>query len=222
MAGTATIAWIGNPAGAGLTFVGVNATSANNVTAPSQVGVPAGALMVLTCAAADDSTVATTVNITGTTLTWTKRVTNTAAVHSGSKEVWTAPCPAGGTVTPTCTWVGSTQASSAVLYYVTGQEAVTGGTNNEATLQGAPSVAVTTGRNNSVLFCVSSDWNAVAPGTPTYRDSATQQLLHNLSPSTYVGYHYYKITTTLGSYTEGISSPSTMAAGTGVYEVRTP
>lgn len=213
-------------AGASLSIVTTTATSANNVTTPSLSGVTAGALMVLSCASADDAASATDVNITGTTLTWTKRAeTVTDGVHSyGTTEIWTAPCPAGGTVSPTCTWQGgTTNASSSVLYAVTGQEAVLGGANNNGLNQSAPSVALTTTRANSVIFCVSSDWAARDPSGRVYRDvPITETLLHNLSTTIYVGYHYYKTTTSIATYTEGLSSPSTMQAGSAVYEIRTP
>lgn len=206
----------------GLSFVANNSPSANNVSTPSLVGVTAGALMVLTCAAADDVAIATTVSITGTTLTWTKVVANPAGTHSGTCEIWTAPCPAGGTVSPTCTWTGGTvKSSSSVLWAFTGQEATPAGASNSAQLQTAPSVLVTTTRTNSYLLCVSSDWNAVNTA-PTYRDSAVQQLLDNTHPLDYIAYHYYKIATSITGYTEGLTSPSTMSAGTDVYEIRTP
>lgn len=222
MAGTATISWIGNLAAVGLVAVNNTNVSANNVSSTTLAGVTAGAFMVLTCAAADECTVATTVTISGTSLTWTKRVANPCGSHSGSIEIWTAPCPSGGTVSPTCTWGGTTtNASSSVLYAITGQEASPGGTSGSQQLGATPSVAVTTARDNSLLFCVTSDWNAVNTA-PTYRDSAVQVLLDNTHPAAYIGYHYYKLTTTLGGYTEGLSAPGGQSSGTGVYEVRVP
>ena len=222
MAGTATISWIGNPAPTGLQFVSNTSASANNVSSTSLAGVTAGAFMVLACAAADECTTATTVNITGTSLTWTKQVANPCGSHSGSIEIWTAPCPAGGTVSPICTWAGgTTAATSSVLYAVTGQEAVAAGTSGSQQLGATPSVAVTTGKNNSILFCVTSDWNAVNTA-PTYRDGAVQILLDNTHPLAYIGYHYYKQAGAAGSYTEGLSAPGGQSSGTGVYEVRIP
>lgn len=200
------------------------ATSANNVTTPSLSSVPVGALLVLSCAAADDHALADTVSITGTGLTWTRQATSwdLSSIHTGQTEIWTAIFAAGGTISPTVTWTGGgSQASSSVLYAFTGQETTPAGAVNDADNQSAPSVAVTTTRADSYLICVSSDWNAIA-GTETYRDSATSVLDHDLSPTIYRGYHYYKLTTSIATYTEGISSPSTMAAGTCVYEVRKP
>lgn len=207
----------------GVQFTSNTAISNSNITTPSILAA-AGALMVLSCAAADDASLATDVNITGTTLTWTKRieVLTDGVNHFGMTEIWTAPCPAGGTISPTCTWQGgTTNASSSVLYAVTGQETTPSGASNSQVNQTAPSVGVTTTRANSVLFCVSSDWGAIA-GAVTYRDGATQVLDHNLSPTTYRAYHYYKLATAIALYTEGISSPSTMQSSTCVYEVRTP
>lgn len=209
-------------AAGGLAFVANNSPSATNVTTPSLAGVTAGALMILTCASGDDVSLAVTVAITGTTLTWVKKVANPGGLHSGSVEIWEAPCPAGGTVSPTVTWTGGTSlASSSVLWAFSGQEAVTGGASNSGSIQAAPSVAVTTTRINSYLVCVSADWNAVNTA-PTYRDSATQQYLDNTNPTKIIAYHYYKVAGAIAAYTEGISSPSTMSAGTDVYEIRTP
>lgn len=208
---------------AGLAFTSNTAISNNNVTTPSIVAA-AGSVMVLTCAAADDATLATDVAITGTTLTWTKQieVVTDGANHYGMTEIWTAPCPAGGTISPTCTWGGgTTSASSSVLYAVTGEETTPAGASGSQVAQTAPSVGVLTTRINGVLFCVSSDWGAVA-GAITYRDGATQVLNHDLSPTVYRGYHYYKLTTAIATYTEGISSPSTMQSSTCVLEIRTP
>lgn len=223
MAGTATISWIGNPAPTGLAFTSNAATSVNNVTTPSLAGVAAGALMVMSCAAADDSATAVTVSITGTGLTWTRQINpHTALAHTGAVEIWTAPCPAGGSVSATCTWTGgTTNATSSVMYAFTGQEAVPAGASAGGEQQAAPSVAILTTRANSYLICVSSDWNATA-GAKTYRDSATNVLDHDLSPGTYRGYHYYKATTSVTTYTEGISAPSTQASDTAVYEIRVP
>lgn len=224
MAGTATISWIGNPAPTGLQIKQSNpSASANATSTPALAGITAGALLVMSCAAADDSATATTVIISGTGLTWTKQIETVGPDgHSGSTEIWTAPCPAGGNISASVAWQGGTaQPSSSVMYEVTGQETIPGGASNFGVLQAAPSVAVTTTRANSIIFCVTSDWNGVNT-SPTYRDSAVQVYLDNTHPTALVAYHYYKQATSIALYTEGLSAPATQSAGTCVYEIRTP
>jgi hypothetical protein len=199
------------------------ATSNNATTSPALTGVPAGALLILSCASADDASSATNVNITGTGLTWNKLSENvTDGVHSfGMVEIWAAVFTAGGSITATVAWQGGTTGpSSSVLYSVGNQEAVLGGAAANLSNQTAPQVDITTTRANSIIFCVSSDWNAVSPGSRAYRDSATETLCHNLSPSTYVAYHYYKLATTATLYTEGLTAPTGQGAGTCLLEIR--
>lgn len=198
-------------------------TSATPTSTPALAGITAGALLVISSAIGDDSSLATNVIISGTGLTWTKQIETVGPdVHSGSSEIWTAPCPAGGSISASVAWQGGTTlASSSVMYAVTGTEAVPGGTSNFGVVQGQPSVAVTTTRINSILFCVSSDWNSINTA-PTYRDSAVQVLLDNTHVANYVAYHYYKITTGIALYTEGLTAPAGQSSGTCVYEIRTP
>lgn len=221
MTGVASITGLGSTI-SGLLYNFNAFRSINNICNPSLQNVPAGARMVLTCASSDAITLAVTVSITNSNVSWTKRVANPGGSNSGTIEIWDGTYTAGGTEAPTVTWTGGTvTASSCVLYWFTGQEASPGGTSNSQQLGAAPSVAVTTARANSILVCVTSDWNAINTA-PTYRDSALQIFLHNHNPANYIAYHYLKQCTTATTYTEGISSPSTMQAGTGVYEIRTP
>ena len=85
---------------------------------------------------------------------------------------------------------------------------------------GAPSLTVTTVADGSVVSWVSADWNAIAPGTPAYRSSAIQDGFHDKSPSNYVAYYAYQVTTTAGSQTIGLTSPGGQKASIGGIEVQ--
>lgn len=198
--------------------------SVSNITTPALSGVPAGNLLVLTCASADDNVKATNVTIIDTaTLTWTKVSETPGAASSAQSEIWTAPFVAGGSTTVTATWAGGTTiSSSSVLYSVKNQEAVLGGASNNAQSQALPSVALTTTKFNSLIFCVSSDWNGINPATKVYRDTGVETLVHFVTTVglAYTAYHYYKIASSIIAYTEGLSAPAGMSAGTSLIEIR--
>ena len=79
---------------------------------------------------------------------------------------------------------------------------------------------MTTTRANSILICVTSDWNA-ASGSTTYRRTVTQTLKDDQRGiGAYEGWHYYEIVTTATAYTEGLTAPTGQASGTSVLEIR--
>jgi hypothetical protein len=69
------------------------------------------------------------------------------------------------------------------------------------------------------LICVSSDWNANDGSSRAYRDNATE-VHYYYAPSATTGYHYYKTAIPITTYTEGLTAPTGMSAGTVVLEVR--
>lgn len=77
-----------------------------------------------------------------------------------------------------------------------------------ATGSGAPLASLTTTAPNSTLSWAVGDWNAVAPGTPVYRDSAVQEAVHDRSPNNYVGYFAYQAEPAAGSHDFGLTSPA--------------
>lgn len=85
---------------------------------------------------------------------------------------------------------------------------------------GAPSTTINTAVNDSVVSWLAGDWNANAPGTPTYRSGATQEGIHDVSTGNYVGYFAYQTTTTAGSQTIGLTSPGGQEAAIGAIEVQ--
>lgn len=214
MAGTATIAWLtSTSAAASLSFTTSTQTGTGQMS-HSLVGVPSGALLVLSIAGEDSGNNAV---LGGSpTITWTKQE-DAQAGSSGDAEIWTAPAGAGGSMTVLCNI--SANKNSSVIYVVTGQEVTPAGTGNTGTAQAQPSVAVTTTKANSLLVCVSSDFSAQA-GTRTYRDTATE-VLYDPQGGAYTGFHYYKVTTSIALYTEGITVPGGQQSGTCVYEIRT-
>lgn len=222
MAGTATISWISIVASAGPTISTFNTDVDNGVPITNSfVGVPAGAVLVLTTCneeASDGSVIDANVN-SSPVLTWTKQV-DASALLSGNAEIWTAVFAAGGSITVTSDWGGSYQSS--VCYAVTGQEAVLGGATNTGTAQAAPSVTISSTKANSIFFCVTSDFNAADGTSRTYRTVSASvneaYYVRDAAESTF--YHYYYLAPTVTSYTLGISAPGTQASGTAVLEIR--
>lgn len=208
-----------------------NALSTGSLT-HTLTSVTAGALLLVATASESDASggpgLATPTVADSTGLTWTKR-SDASAASSGNAEIWTAVFTAGGNTTVTVDWgvTGPTGPQrTSVCYVITGQESTLAGNQNTGTAQAAPSVAVTTTRANSIIFCVTSDWAAIA-GARTYRTPSSISPTLDLEDQTGAGsyncsYIYRYQATTATSYTVGISSPSTMQAGTAVYEVRTP
>lgn len=197
-----------------------NNNNAGNSLTNTLTGVPAGTLMVLTFGSAQSSTDAANGAVSSSpSLTWTKRVQSKAA-SSGNTEIWTATYTAGGSITTTATYAGAGVGVSAVLYSIGGADLAVGGNFNSATAQTLPSVAVTTTKSNSILICVTADWNA-ASGSTTYRRTVTQTLKDDQRvPGLYQGWHYYEVVTTAASYTEGLTSPASQSSGTSVLEIR--
>ncbi len=84
----------------------------------------------------------------------------------------------------------------------------------------APSVTLATAANGSVISWVCADWNANAPGTPTYRSDAVQTGMHDQSTSFYVAYYAYQNTGTAGNQTVGMSSPGNQEASMAGIEIQ--
>ncbi len=191
-----------------------NGTSVNTLT-----GVPAGALLVLTIANENDAASPTPTVTSSPALTWTKRA-DAQAASSGNAEIYTAIYPAGGSINVTTVW--SNNAMSTVVSVITNYDPVNYiGASTVANSQTVPSVAVTTTLANSLLIGVTSDWNATNGTTRTYRDGATESL-YDFATGSYTAYHYRKPTTTIGTYTEGLTAPTNMRAGTAFLEIKGP
>ena len=179
-----------------------NTKTGTTATVHSLTGVPAGALLVLATTA--DAVVSNCIVSSSPSLTWTKRV-DAGATNSDNAEIWTAVYSAGGTITVTSSWgAGNSQAS--VCYIVLNAEPTLGGAFGTATLQAAPSVTITTTRENSIIFGCTADWRAIDGTTRTLRDAATERLY--FKDGNFTTYHYTKAAATIAAYTEGVSLPT--------------
>lgn len=180
----------------------------------SLTSVPASALLVLTIAA---ETSGNNAIIGGSpTLTWTKQA-DASAANSGDCEIWTANSGAGGTITITAQLAATKQSS--VVYVMTGQNGTPFGTGVTATAQTTASRTVTTTLSSSVILCVSSDF-AATTGALTLRDAATL-IKDDLQSGAYRGFHYWKQASTVTTYTEGYSAPTSGSnVGTCALEVK--
>ena len=149
-------------------------------------------------------------------LNWTKRSDAGGIVSSGNAEIYTARYTAGGNISVTTNW--SKGSLSTVLYSVSNYDTLLSGAAANATGQSSPQVTLNTTKAGSLIFAVSSDRNAVNGSGAVYRDAATPTYYDYISGS-YTGYHYRKLTASTGQYTEGLSAPTGMAAGTALFEV---
>ncbi|MFI5129710.1 MAG: beta strand repeat-containing protein [Chitinophagales bacterium] len=185
-------------------------------TVHSLTGVPVGALLVLTTGAAS-ATQNCTVS-SSPSLTWTKRIDATAA-SSGDAEIYTAIFSAGGTISVTSNWGNQQQGS--VCFVVTGQETTLAGATASGTAQSLPSVAITTTRANSILFCATSDWHGVDGGSRVYRNTPITERQYYPIAGTVTLYHYTKSMPTASATTMGLTVPNmNSGGGTAVLEIR--
>ena len=183
-------------------------------TAHSLTGVPAGALLVLATTA--DAVLSNCSVSSSPSLTWTKRV-DAGANQSDNAEIWTAVYTAGGSITVTSNW-GTDNSQASVCYVVLNAEPALGGASAIGTLQSAPSVTITTTKENSIIFGCTADWRAINGATRTLRDAATERFY--FKDGHYTTYYYTKEAATIGAYTEGVSLPTGQQASTALLEIR--
>lgn len=205
--------WGLNPKGTLMIYQKDTKTNSNS-TVHSLTGVPAGALIVLTTSVETDLHNCSVSS--SPSLTWTKRA-DAQNDLSGDAEIWTAVYTAGGNLTVTSAW-GSGLAQASTAYVVVNQESTLSGNSATASNQGAPAVDITPTKVGSILFAVTSDWNAVNGSSRAYRLGEEQ--LYFFGSSTYATYHYTYRVTAIHGHKMGLTEPFTMSAGTAVYEVR--
>ena len=179
-----------------------NTKTGTSATTHSLTGVPAGALLVLATTA--DAAPSNCSVSSSPSLTWTKRV-DAGANQSDNAEIWTAVYTAGGSITVTSNW-GADKSQSSVCYVVVNAEPALGGAFGTAVLQPAPSVTITTTRENSIIFGCTADWKAINGTTRTLRDAATERLY--FKDGNFTTYHYTKAAAAIAAYTEGVSLPT--------------
>ena len=197
-----------------ITIQSFDTKTGTQATVHSLTGVPAGALLVLTTTV---DAVPSDCNVSSSpALTWTKRV-DAGAANSDNAEIWTAVYSAGGAITVTSNWGGDNSQAS-ICYVVLNAEATLSGAFGTATLQSAPSVTITTTRENSIIFGCTADWKAINGATRTLRDAATERLY--FKDGNVTTYHYTKTAPVIAAYTEGVSLPTGQQASTALLEIR--
>lgn len=150
-------------------------------------------------------------------ITWTKQAQQPAAANSNVSGLigWTGVCTTAATgvtisltrpTSDTTLWWGfsctQVRGSDGVGVIFTG---------NNGTGSGAPSVAQTVAADSLVLFNV-NDWNAVDGASRAYRMSATEANYFT-DPARHTVYGAYTLDTAAGTYTAGLTAPSTMRWG---------
>lgn len=183
-------------------------------TTHSMVSLPTNSFLVITRQAETDGQNGTVTS--SPSLIWTKRA-DSQGTQSGDAEIYTASFPAGGNITITS--ILSAFKQSSVCYVILNAETTPQGASAIGVLQAAPLLTLSTTRINSILLCVTSDWDAINGSTRTYRDSPTETQYYFSAGAT-TGYHYYKASPTISSHTLGLFTPSTQKSGTCILEVR--
>ncbi len=197
-----------------VTIQSVTTRTGTGPIAHSLTGVPAGALLVLATTA--DAFLSDCSVSSSPSLTWMKRV-DAGAPSSDNAEIWTAVYPAGGALTITTDW-GEEFSQVSLCYVVLNAEPSLSGAFGTGVLQSAPSVTITTSRENSIIFGCTADWKAINGTTRTLRDAATERFYFR--DGHFTTYHFTKDATTIGTYTEGVSLPTGQQASTALLEIR--
>lgn len=188
----------------------VDSAAANNVSLVSPSFTPSnGEVLVVKVVTADDGQTIGTPS--GGSQVFTSR-----AASATSSTCWAAIFTAvvsgsPGSMTVTVGLSGSTQWHSMVVErWGNAQLAATPATNDTKTGSGiGPSATLTTVAANSIVTNLDGDWNAVAPGSPAYRSSGTQDGLHDKSAIVqYVAYYWYQSAASAGSQTIGLTTPA--------------
>lgn len=184
-------------------------------------GVPSGATLVIAVngplAAADGAN--TSVVNSSPSLSWTLQASSRGA-FSGSIDIWTATFTAGGSVTVNSTWNSANAGIASGMWAMQNIEtSPAGAVQGTSVKQTAPSVTMTSTKANSIIICCTDDWNAVDGSGRVYRDSAVEDGYHFESGIS-TSYYYHKVATTITSYTEGLTTPSSQSAGTCLIEMR--
>jgi len=184
--------------------------------------VPPNSLLVaITLSGRTASTPSTVITSTGG-LTWTERRENTTA-STGDVDVSTAYNTTGQDLTITAT--GNQGDARTLVYACTGtDESSYGGAHNLATsTSGAPSVSLTTTRENSLVIVGVADFNEVNPRTRVWRKPASladwrEDFVGDFGEGvTYFSHGHQPVA---GAQTWGLSAPTGQAYGAVAIEVR--
>jgi hypothetical protein len=180
-------------------------------------GVPAGAFIAVSEAdenASGNGSVSD--NVSGA---WGAAVTASAA-NSGNACIWTNICAGGGSLNVSVVKGGSYGHESAAVYVFTN---AAWGAKASATAQAVGVTSITASKAASTLVAITSDWSAKT-GTAVYTNTPVTLLLDDdqSGVSAYRGYHLCKTNAASGAQFMGVASPTSMAAGVCVLEVKAP
>jgi hypothetical protein len=214
------------------TLVSVTNTAYNtnftNTNSIASISANNGDLLLIFAAAGDAVNVFSTVTATGSaTLTVTNRQIQTVG-STCPVGVWTAPVTATGTYTVTVNYSagGSPQGMSVVVLRGHGGVGVSSKGSGSSS---APSLAISTGTANSMVFSFVADWDAVDGSSRTWRtiNSTTPTSGNGLEElyardASYLAVYMAEWTDVgaTGSKTTGLSAPSTMKWSSVAIEIK--
>jgi hypothetical protein len=197
------------PTLASATVGGVTTAGSTN-TATSAITVSNGDILVAKCTTEDAG--CNPVVATAPGQTFASRASDTTGSYCGMLISTCTVTGSPGTLVVTQAWTGLAGFGLLVVERWTGAQLAgtpaTNATKLNAASAGGFSGSITTVAANSVVTWCAGDWSANAPGTVGYRSSATQDGLHDKSPSNYVGYHAYQSAAAAGAQTFGLTTPA--------------
>lgn len=184
--------------------------------------VPPNALLVAITLSGRSASVPSTVITSTGGLTWTERRENTTA-NTGDVDVSTSYITGSQDIDVTAT--GNQGDARTLIYAVTGSdEASYGGATNLATsTSGAPSVSLTTTRENSLVIVGVADFNEVSPRNRVWRKPASladwrEDFVGDFGEGvTYFSHGHQPVA---GAQTWGLTAPTGQAYGAVAVEVR--
>lgn len=169
--------------------------------------VTAGDLLVIVGSSEDASRTLNTP--TGGSLTYTLHQSVVVTDYT-TAYVWTAVCTSTTSITVTITVAGTGDIRAWGFNVLRFQKAGVGASTKTNVSSGAPTVTLTTTRNNSAIVMLNSDWNAQDGASRTYRTNAgtfTEQTYFRDAAryATYNGYHANA--GTAAGYAVGLTAP---------------
>lgn len=217
--------------GAVLTFINDSPTAFNSTTSPKTTASQAvenGDLLIAYAINESESGAAPTIaTATGSTSAWTTRVDGSTSATETEFVIWSATATATGNITVSFTDAGGTWYGGNVVAFR--NSSGTGATAGPTSAAGAPSLAITTTVDNSWIFCVWGDWNAVDGASRTWRtvNSITPTSGNGLERTYFRDASHYTVYAaywngvgTAGVKTVGVSAPTGQLYRMGAVEIK--
>lgn len=183
----------------------VNSAAKNATSLVTTSFTPAVGEVVVVTAFTEDSTF-TLGTVTGGTSTWASRFASTT-VNNCRAYAWTTTITTAASMTVTVPVTGGNCWHSMTVSRWPGVLAASPAIGSAVT-NTASSTTVTTVAAGSAVVWACADWNAVAPGSPTYRSSATALGTPFTVSGSFTQYSAYQQAVAAGSQTFGLSSPT--------------